>query len=70
MMTDVLLIIKTIYSIQTGVIDSGLPYTDSQRAISAGALARLTLLNLQYKINYTVTKFRSRGPIDPTLGKL
>ena len=69
-MIDVLVIIKTIYSIRTGGLNSGLPYTDSQRVISAGALARLTLLNLQYKINYTVAKFRSRGPIDPTPGKL
>ena len=70
MMTDVLLIINTIYSIQTGGLDLGLLYTYSQRVISVGALARLTLLNLQYKINCTVTKFRSRGPIDPILGEL
>jgi len=33
-------------------LDQGLPYTDGERVISAGALVRLTLLNLQYKINY------------------
>ena len=45
--------IKTIHIFTNkGPIDSGLPYTDSERVISAGALARLILLHLQYEVNY------------------
>ena len=40
--------------------------TDCQRVINVRTLTGFTQLNLQYKINYTVTKFRS--PIDPTTG--
>jgi len=41
---NIFLIIKTIHIVlQTRGLDSGLSYTDSERVISAGALARLTL---------------------------
>ena len=59
------------YFLQTRDLDSGLPYTDGERVISAGALARLTLLNLQYKVNYLhIKKFKLRGSLDPTPRKL
>ena len=42
------LIVKTIHIIlQTRGLDSRLPYTDDERVISAGALARLALYTAQ-----------------------
>jgi len=67
---NIFLIVQTIHIIlQTRGLDSGLPYTDGERCdYCAGALARLTLLNSQFRVNYLYMKLRD--PLDPTPRKL